>query len=198
MNAFLKRVWIALAATLIVSLAAVVLPDLVQIDDNGRVHLGAPLAKPSGSASAPVPEPEPTSPALTRDEVDEVIRTAVRAAALDPEQGQSTAPPGSNVNRTGWTAVLERAAAQSKMKAICADLERQGWVLNPNRDGDDASRSYKRGGWYLLVHTRGKTQAPSSTLSDSQTDLTMTGLQLNLSDVPLPEMPLPEITLRMR
>ncbi|MCX5078432.1 hypothetical protein OG321_38990 [Streptomyces sp. NBC_00424] len=79
------------------------------------------------------------------------------------------------------------------MKAICADLERQGWVLNPNRDSDNASRSYKRGGWYLLVNTRGKTQASSNTLSDSQTYLTMTGLQLNLSDVPLPE-----ITVRMR
>ncbi|MEV7523844.1 hypothetical protein [Streptomyces sp. NPDC091371] len=193
MNAFLKRVWIGLAATLIVSLAAVVLPDQVQIDDDGRVHLGAPLPKPSRSASAPAPEPQPTSPPLTRDEVDEVIRTSVRAAGLDPEQGKPTVPAGSNLNRTGWMAVREKAAAQSEMKAICADLERQGWVLNPNGDSADASRSYKRGGWYLLVSTRGKTQAPSNTLSDSQTYLTMTGLQLNLSDIPLPE-----ITVRMR
>ncbi|MFG2873873.1 hypothetical protein ACGFYU_02485 [Streptomyces sp. NPDC048337] len=193
MNAFLKRVWIGLAASLIVSLAAVVLPDQVQIDDDGRVHLGAPLSKPSGSAAVPAPEPEPTSPPLTRHEVDEVIRTAVRAAGLDPEQGKPTVPAGSSLNRTGWMAVREKAAAQSEMKAICADLERQGWVLNPNGDSADASRSYKRGGWYLLVSTRGKTQAPSNTLSDSQTYLTMTGLQLNLSDIPLPE-----ITVRMR
>ncbi|MFE2327997.1 hypothetical protein ACFXD5_29495 [Streptomyces sp. NPDC059385] len=195
MNAFLKRVWIGLAATLIVSLAAVVMPDQVQIGDDGRVHLGAPSSKPSGSASAPAPEPEPTSPPLTREEVDEVIGTAVRAAGLDPDQGRSTVPAGSNLNRTGWTAVREKAAAPSEMKAICADLERQGWVLNPNPKGDtaDASRSYKRGGWYLLVSTRGQTQAPSDTLTDSQTYLTMTGLQLNLSDLPLPA-----VTVRMR
>ncbi|THA39753.1 hypothetical protein [Streptomyces sp. A1547] len=193
MNAFLKRVWIGLAATLIVSLAAVVLPDQVQIDDDGRVHLGAPSSKPSGSASAPAPVPEPPSPPLMRDEVDEVIRTAVRAAGLDPEQGKSRVAAGSNLNRTGWTAVREKAAAPSEMKAICADLERQGWVLNPNGDSADASRSYKRGGWYLLVSTRGQTQAPSDTLSDSQTYLTVIGLQLNLSDIPLPE-----ITVGMR
>lgn len=193
MNAFLKRVWIGLAATLIVSLAAVVLPDQVQIDDDGRVHLGAPSSKPSGSASAPAPVPEPPSPPLMRDEVDEVIRAAVRAAGLDPEQGKSRVPAGSNLNRTGWTAVREKAAAPSEMKAICADLERQGWVLNPNGDSADASRSYKRGGWYLLVSTRGQTQAPSDTLSDSQTYLTVIGLQLNLSDIPLPE-----ITVGMR
>ncbi|MFD7259063.1 hypothetical protein [Streptomyces sp. NPDC059874] len=193
MNAFLKRVWIGLAATLIVSLAAVVLPDQVQIDGDGRVHLGAPSSKPSGSASAPAPEPEPTSPPLTRDEVDEVIRTAVRAAGLDPEQGKSTVPAGSNLNRTGWMAVREKAAAQSETMAICADLERQGWVLNPNRDSANASRSYKRGGWYLVVSTRGTAQAQPNTLSDSQTYLTMTGLQLNLSDIPLPE-----VTVRMR
>ncbi|WP_133899290.1 hypothetical protein [Streptomyces sp. KS 21] len=175
------------------SLAAVVLPDQVQIDDDGRVHLGAPLSKPSGSASAPAPVPEPPSPPLMRDEVDEVIRTAVRAAGLDPEQGKSRVPAGSNLNRTGWTAVREKAAAQAEMKAICADLEREGWVLNPNGDSADASRSYKRGGWYLLVSTRGQTQAPSDTLSDSQTYLTVIGLQLNLSDIPLPE-----ITVGMR
>ncbi|MFB6613351.1 hypothetical protein ACFCV9_03865 [Streptomyces sp. NPDC056367] len=174
------------------SLAAAAWPNQVQIDDDGRVHLGAPSSQPSGSTPAPATEPEPSSPPLNRDEVDEVIRTAVRAAGLDPEQGKSTVPAGSNLNRTGWMAVREKAAAQSEMKAICADLERQGWVLNPNRDGADASRSYKRGGWYLLVSTRGKTQAPSTTLSDSQTYLTMTGLQLNLSDIPLPE-----ITVRM-
>ena len=192
MNAFLRRIWIGLAATLIVSLAAVVLPDLVQIDD-GRVHLGAPLSEPSGSA--PAPEPEPTSPALTRDEVDAVIRTAVRAAGLDPEQGKSTVPAGSSLDRTGWMAVREKSAAQSEMKEICADLERQGWVLNPNPNGDsaDVSRSYKRGGWSMLVSTRGKTLVPSRTLSDSQTYLTMTGLQLDLSDAPLPEF-----TVRMR
>ncbi|WP_326734061.1 hypothetical protein [Streptomyces sp. NBC_01022] len=125
--------------------------------------------------------------------MDEAIRTAVRAAGLDPEQGKSTVPAGSDLNRTGWMAVREKSAAQSEMKAICADLERQGWVLNPNGDSADASRSYKRGGWYMLVSTRGKTQAPSHTLSDAQTYLTMTGLQLNLSDIPIPE-----ITVRMR
>ncbi|MFF4006939.1 hypothetical protein [Streptomyces sp. NPDC001717] len=175
------------------SLAAVVMPDQVQIGDNGRVHLGAPESKASASASAPAPEPEPTSPPLTRDEVDEVIGTAVRAAGLDPEQGKSTVPAGSNLNRTGWMAVREKAAAESEMKAICADLERQGWVLNPSGDTADLSRSYKRGGWYLLVSRRGQTQAPSNTLTDSQTYLTMTGLQLNLSDLPLPA-----VTVSMR
>lgn len=191
MNAFLNRIWIGLAATLIVSLAAVFLPNQVQIDDDGHVHLGAPASKSSGSPSVPAPEPEFTSPALTRDEVDKVIRTAVRAAGLDPEQGKATAPAGSNRDRTGWMAVREKAAAQSEMKAICADLKRQGWVLNPNPNSADTSRSYKRGGWYLLVYTRGKTQTPSTTLSDSQTYLTMTGLQLNLSDIPLPKITVP-------
>ncbi|MFF3430621.1 hypothetical protein [Streptomyces sp. NPDC002602] len=124
--------------------------------------------------------------------MDEVIRTAVRSAGLDPEQG-STVPAGSDPNKTGWTAVVEKAAAQSEMKEIRADLERQGWVLNPHRDSADVSRGHKRGGWYLLVNTRGTTQAPSNSPGDSQTNLTMTGLQLNLSDVPLSE-----ITLRMR
>ncbi|GGY88861.1 hypothetical protein GCM10010343_12540 [Streptomyces avidinii] len=84
----------------------------------------------------------------------------------------------------------EDRRAQSEMNAICADLERQGWTLNPNGDRPDASRSYKRGGWYLLVSGRGKTQAPSTTsaLTDSQTYLTLTGLRLNLSDIPLPEI----------
>lgn len=195
LNGFLKRIWIGLAAILFVSLVAVILPDQVQIDDNGHVHLGAPLAEPSGSGSgaAPAPEPESSSPPLTRVGVDKAIRTAVRAAGLDPEQGKSTVPAGSDLNRTGWMAVREKPAAQSEMKAICADLERQGWVLNPNGDSADASRSYKRGGWYMLVSTRGKSQAPSHTLSDSQTYLTMTGLQLDLSDIPLPEF-----TIRMR
>ncbi|MEU7062785.1 hypothetical protein [Streptomyces sp. NPDC046161] len=190
MNALVKRVWIALAATLIVSLAAVALPDRIQIDDDGRIHLGAPARTQSPSTAAPTPES--TSPPLTREDVDEVIRTAVSAAGLDPAQGHPTVAAGANSNRTGWMAVREKPAAQSEMKAICADLERQGWVLNPNGDSADASRSYKRGGWYLLVSTRGKTQTPSNALSDSQTYLTMTGLQVNLSDIPLPE-----ITIRM-
>ncbi|WP_158710068.1 hypothetical protein [Streptomyces katrae] len=188
MNALLKRVWIGLAATLIVSLAAVVLPDRIQIDDAGRIHLGAPAPTPSPSTAAPTPES--TSPPLTRDAVDEVIRTAVSAAGLDPAQGRPTGAAGANSNRTGWMAVREKTAAQSEMNMICADLERQGWTLNPNGDRPDASRSYKRGGWHLLVSTCGKTQAPSttSTLTDSQTYLSLTGLQLNLSDIPLPEI----------
>ncbi|MFF3677455.1 hypothetical protein ACFYYS_26180 [Streptomyces sp. NPDC002120] len=186
MNALLKRVWIGLAATLIVSLAAAALPDHIQIDDEGRVHLGAPAPTPSPSAASPTPES--TSPPLTRDAVDEVIRTAVSAAGLDPAQGRPIGPAGADSNRTGWTAVREKTAAQSEMNAICADLERQGWTLNPNGDRPDASRSYKLGGWYLLVSTRGKTQAPSTTLADSQTYLTLAGLQLNLSDIPLPEI----------
>ncbi|WP_314254439.1 hypothetical protein [Streptomyces sp. DSM 40907] len=190
MNALLKRVWIGLATALIVSLAAVALPDHIQIDDDGRVHLGAPAPTPSLSTAAPAPES--TSPPLTRDAVDEVIRTAVSAAGLDPAQGRPTGAAGADSNRTGWMAVREQTAAQSEMNAVCADLERQGWTLNPNPKGDrpDASRSYKRGGWYLLVSTRGKTQAPStaSALTDSQTYLTLTGLQLNLSDIPLPEI----------
>ncbi|MFB7179454.1 hypothetical protein ACFCYI_17300 [Streptomyces sp. NPDC056257] len=186
MNALLKRVWIGLAATLIVSLAAAALPDHIQIDDEGRVHLGAPAPTPSPSAASPTPES--TSPPLTRDAVDEVIRIAVSAAGLDPAQGRPIGPAGADSNRTGWTAVREKTAAQSEMNAICADLERQGWTLNPNGDRPDASRSYKLGGWYLLVSTRGKTQAPSTTLADSQTYLTLTGLQLNLSDIPLPEI----------
>ncbi|WP_330261035.1 hypothetical protein [Streptomyces sp. NBC_00539] len=191
MNALLKRVWIGLAATLIVSLAAVALPDHIQINDDGRIHLGAPASTPSPYTAPPTPES--TSPPLTREAVDEVIRTAVSAAGLDPAQGRPTVPAGADSNRTGWMAVREKTAAKSEMHAICADLERQGWVLNPNGDSADASRSYKRGGWHLLVSTRGKTQAPSNTLSDSQTYLTMTGLQLNLSDIPLPE-----ITVSMR
>ncbi|MFF1497361.1 hypothetical protein [Streptomyces sp. NPDC058304] len=188
MNALLKRVWIGLAATLIVSLAAVVLPDHIQVDDDGRIHLGAPAPTPSPSTAAPTPES--ASPPLTRDAVDEVIRTAVSAAGLDPAQGRPAGAAGANSNRTGWTAVREKTAAPSEMNAICADLERQGWTLNPNGDRPDASRSYKRGGWYLLVSTRGQTQAPSTTsaLTDSQTYLTLTGLQLNLSDIPLPEI----------
>ncbi|MGW7194707.1 hypothetical protein [Streptomyces chryseus] len=184
----MKRVWIGLAATLIVSLATVVLPNHIQIDDDGRIHLGAPAPTPSPSTAAPTPES--TSPPLTRDAVDEVIQTAVSAAGLDPEQGRPTVAADAHSNRTGWMAVREKTAAQSEMNAICADLERQGWTLNPNGDRPDASRSYKRGGWYLVVSTRGKTQAPSTTsaLTDSQTYLTLTGLQLNLSDIPLPEM----------
>ncbi|MFD8891822.1 hypothetical protein [Streptomyces sp. NPDC059566] len=186
MNALLKRVWIGLAATLIVSLAAVVLPDQIQINDDGRLHLGAPAPSPSTAA----PAPESTSPPLTRDAVDEAIRTAVSAAGLDPAQGRPIGAAGADSNKTGWMAVREQTAAQSDMNAICADLERQGWTLNPNGDRPEASRSYKRGGWYLLVSTRGKTQAPSTTsaLTDSQTYLTVTGLQLNLSDLPLPEI----------
>ncbi|ROR00241.1 hypothetical protein EDE04_6803 [Streptomyces sp. 2132.2] len=188
MNALLKRVWIGLAAALIVSLAAAVMPDRIQVGDDGRIHLGAPAPTPSPSAA--VPTPESTSPPLTRDAVDEVIRTAVSAAGLDPAQGRPTGAAGADSNRTGWMAVREKSAAQSDMNAICTDLERQGWTPNPNGDRADASRSYQRGGWYLLVSTRGKTQAPStaSTLTDSQTYLTLTGLRLNLSDIPLPEI----------
>ncbi|KOU21798.1 hypothetical protein ADK51_21885 [Streptomyces sp. WM6368] len=176
--------WIGLAATLIVSLAAAVLPDQIQINDDGRIHLGAPAPSPSTAA----PAPESTSPPLTRDAVDEAIRTAVSAAGLDPAQGRPIGAAGADSNKTGWMAVREQTAAQSDMNAICADLERQGWTLNPNGDRPEASRSYKRGGWYLLVSTRGKTQAPSTTsaLTDSQTYLTVAGLQLNLSDLPLP------------
>lgn len=193
MNALLKRVWIGLATMLIVSLAAVALPNHIQINDDGRVHLGAPAATPSPSTAAPTPEPE--SPPLTRDAVDEAIRTAVSAAGLEPGQGRPTVAAGADSKRTGWSAVREQTSAQAEINAICADLERQGWTLNPNGDRPDASRSYKRGGWYLLVSTRGKTQAPSTTspLTDTQTYLTLTGLQLNLADLPLPE-----ITVRIR
>ncbi|MEV7565450.1 hypothetical protein [Streptomyces tanashiensis] len=185
MNTLLKRVWIGLATTLIVGLATVVLPDHVQLDDAGRIHLGAPPPSPSTAA----PTPESTSPPLTRDAVDKVIRTAIGAAGLDPAQGRPLVA-GAYSGRTGWVAVRAKRAAQSEMNKICADLERQGWTLNPSGDRPDASRSYKRGGWYLLVSTRGKTQAPStsSPLTDSQTYLTLTGLQLNLSDIPLPEV----------
>lgn len=189
MNALLKRVWIALAAALTVSLAAVVMPDRIQISDDGRVHLGAPAPSPSTAE----PTPEPTSPPLTRDAVDEVIRTALSAAGLDPAQGRPLGPVGAGSDRTGWTAVREKTAAQSEMNAVCAELERQGWTLNPDGDRPDLSRSYKRGGWHLLVSTRGKTQAPSTTLTGSQTYLTLAGFQLNLSDIPLPE-----ITVRIR
>ncbi|MEV7561526.1 hypothetical protein [Streptomyces sp. NPDC089795] len=188
MNALLKRVWTGLAATLVVSLAAVVVPDHIQIADDGRVHLGAPVSTPSPSSAEP--EPEFTSPPLTRDAVDETIRTAIGAAGLDPAQGRPVGAAGADAKRTGWTAVREKSAAQAEMNAVCADLERQGWKSNPNGDSPDASRSYKRGGWYLLVSTRGKTQAPSttSTMTDSQTYLTLAAFQLNLSDLPLPEI----------
>ncbi|WP_157879822.1 hypothetical protein [Streptomyces yangpuensis] len=188
MNELLKRVWIGMAATLVASLAAVVLPDHIQMADDGRIHLGAPAPTPSPSAAAPTPEA--TSPPLTREAVDEVIRTAVGAAGLDAEQGRPAIAAGANMSRTSWVAVREKAAAQSEMDAICADLERQGWTLNPNGDRPNASRSYKRGGWYLLVSTRGKPQTPSTTsgLTDSQTYLTVTGLQLDLADIPLPEI----------
>ncbi len=177
-----------MAATLVASLAAVVLPDHIQMADDGRIHLGAPAPTPSPSAAAPTPEA--TSPPLTREAVDEVIRTAVGAAGLDAEQGRPAIAAGANMSRTSWVAVREKAAAQSEMDAICADLERQGWTLNPNGDRPNASRSYKRGGWYLLVSTRGKPQTPSTTsgLTDSQTYLTVTGLQLDLADIPLPEI----------
>lgn len=199
MEAFLKRVWLGMAATLIVCLAVWLLPDQFQIDDDGRLHIGAP-ATPRPEPT-PEPTPEDTSPPLTREAVDEAIQTAVRAAGLDPEGGKVTAAAGSEAKRTGWMAVRDKAAAQSEMKAICADLERQGWTLNPNPEGKGAnaaaSRSYKRGGWFLLVSTREKTQAPSTTLSDSQTSLTLTGIQVNLSDIPLPDIQLPDITIRM-
>ncbi|MET9693548.1 hypothetical protein ABZY81_34795 [Streptomyces sp. NPDC006514] len=191
MNALLKRVWIGLATTLIVSLAAVVAPGHVEINDDGRIHLGAPAPTPSLSTAAPTLES--TSPPLTWGAVDEVIRTAVGAAGLDPAQGRPTVAAGADSNRTGWTAVREKSAAQSEMDAVCPDLERQGWTLNPNPKGDrpDASRCHKRGGWCLLVSTRSMSQAPStdSALTDSQTYLTLTGLQLNLSDIPSPRSP---------
>ncbi|MFK0011328.1 hypothetical protein [Streptomyces sp. NPDC091027] len=175
-----------MAATLIVGLAATVMPDRVRIGDDGRIHLGAPA--PSASASGEAPSPESTSPPLTRDAVDEVITTAVTAAGLDPAQGRPMAPPGADSDRTGWLAVREKTAAQSDMNAICADLERQGWTPNPSGDRPEASHSYKRGGWYLLVSTRGTSQAPSTTspLTEAQTYLTLTGIRLNLSDIPLP------------
>ncbi|MEU5069571.1 hypothetical protein AB0G95_36675 [Streptomyces virginiae] len=191
MNALLKRVWIGLAATLVVSLAAVVAPDHVQINDDGRVHLGAPAPTPTPAPSTAAPAPESTSPPLTRDAVDEVIRTAVGAAGIDPAQGSPTVAAGADSKRTGWTAVRENSAAQSETNAICADLERQGWTLNPNPKGDRPdARSYKRGGWYLVVSTRGNSQAPSTAPApaDAQTHLTLTGIQLNLSDIPLPEI----------
>ncbi len=191
MNALLKRVWIGLAATLIVSLAAVVAPDHVQINDEGRVHLGAPAPTPTPTPSTAAPAPESTSPPLTRDAVDEVIRTAVGAAGIDPAQGSPTVAAGADSKRTGWTAVRENSTAQSETNAICADLERQGWTLNPNPKGDRPdARSYKRGGWYLVVSTRGNSQAPSTAPApaDAQTHLTLTGIQLNLSDIPLPEI----------
>lgn len=186
MNELLKRVWIGLATALAVSLAAVVLPDHVQIDDDGHVHLGAPAPTPSSSEAAPAAES--ASPPLTREAVDAAIDTAVSAAGLDPEQGRPQVAAGVTPNRTGWTVLRDKAAAESEMNAICADLERQGWTPNPNKDRVEASRSYKRGGWFLLVSTRGQTRAPStaSTSADSQTYLTLTGLQLNLADIPLP------------
>ncbi|MEU7730399.1 hypothetical protein AB0B78_35090 [Streptomyces sp. NPDC040724] len=125
--------------------------------------------------------------------MDEVIRTAVGAAGLDPAQGRPTVAAGADSKRTGWTAVRVKSAAQSEMDAVCADLELQGWTLNPHPKDDrpDASRSYKRGGWYLLVSTRGKSRAPStvSALTDSQSCLTLAGLQLNVSDIPSPRSP---------
>ncbi|CAM5542578.1 hypothetical protein SAVIM338S_04319 [Streptomyces avidinii] len=191
MNELLKRVWIGLATALAVSLAAVVLPDHVQIDDDGHVHLGAPAPAPSPTEAAPAAES--ASPPLTREAVDEAIDTAVGAAGLDPEQGRPPVAAGVTPNRTGWTLLRDKAAAESEMNAICADLERQGWTPNPDPNGDrvEGSRSYKRGGWFLLVGTRGQTRAPStaSTASappGSQTYLTLTGLQLNLGDIPLP------------
>ncbi|MFD3872262.1 hypothetical protein [Streptomyces sp. NPDC058623] len=169
-------------------MAAVLLPNQIQINDDGRVHLGAPVPTPSASVEAPVPES--TSPPLTRDAVDEVMRTAISAAGLDPAQGRPTVAADAAANRTGWMAARELATVQAEMNAICADLERQGWTLNPNGDRPNPtdSRSYRRGGWYLLVHTRGKAQAPStpSALTDSQTYLTLTGLQLDVSAIPLP------------
>ncbi|MEV7584677.1 hypothetical protein [Streptomyces erythrochromogenes] len=188
MNALLKRVWIGMAAALIVSLAATIAPDHVQIGDDGRIHLGAPAPTPSPSTVNP--EPESTEPPLTRDAVDEAIRTALASAGLDPEQGRPFAA-GAASKRTGWTAVREKNAAQAEMKAVCADLERQGWTLNPDPRGDrPEARSYKRGGWYLVVNTREKTGAPSTTSAPTgaEADLTLTGIQLNLSDIPLPEI----------
>ncbi|WKV72889.1 hypothetical protein AW27_015915 [Streptomyces sp. PCS3-D2] len=186
LNALLKRVWIGLAVALIGSLAAAAFPDLIQRDDTGRIRLGAPAPSPSASA----PTPESTSPPLPRDAVDEAIQTAIGAAGLDPAQGRPLGPTGADSDRTGWTAVRERTSAVSEMNAICADLERQGWTPNPNGDRPDLSRSYRRGSWSLLVSTRGKTLAPSTTsaLTDSQTYLTVVGFRLNLSDIPLPEI----------
>ncbi|MGI5447517.1 hypothetical protein ACQEVM_17370 [Streptomyces sp. CA-243310] len=149
MNTYVKRVWIALAATLLapVSVAGCAVSDEVP------QH---------GSSASPL--------AVSRDTVAEDIRAAVRKAGLEPGRGKTTSEPNGvkNASYVDWIAVLETRQAEQALPKMGAELERLGW----RRDTEvDAPLSYEKADWILLG--RSVTQTDGARLAPGESLLTV-------------------------
>ncbi|MEV6576864.1 hypothetical protein AB0M92_01705 [Streptomyces sp. NPDC051582] len=126
---------IALAAS-----AALVLAGCSSSDGSGAA--GAQKAAESSAQPAAKGGEAPVS----RDTVDQEVRSALRAAGLDPEKGKGSgdADNTKNASQVDWTAVVNTQQVESALPKIAEHLKHLGWR-------ETAPQSYEQTDWVLLV-----------------------------------------------
>ncbi|MFE5535210.1 hypothetical protein [Streptomyces sp. NPDC056492] len=127
---------IALAAS-----AALVLAGCSSSDGSGKE--GAPKA---AASSAAQPAAKGAEAPVSRDTVDQEVRSALRAAGLDPEKGKGSgdADNTKNASQVDWTAVVNTQQVEGALPKIAEHLKHLGWR-------ETAPNSYEQTDWVLLV-----------------------------------------------
>ncbi|MFJ6794696.1 hypothetical protein [Streptomyces sp. NPDC091268] len=135
---------IALAAS-----SALVLAGCTAAADAGA---GESAGKPAAAtAAAPKAGQNGKGAPLTRDAVDEEVRSALRTAGLDPEKGKATnaeAAGTKNASLVDWTAVVSTQQADWALPRFGQQLEHLGWTSHPV---GTSTLSYEKTDWVLLV-----------------------------------------------
>ncbi|MEU8839012.1 hypothetical protein AB0D97_07730 [Streptomyces roseus] len=126
---------IALAAS-----AALVLTGCSSSDGSGEV------AAQKAAASAAQPAAKGAEPPVSRDTVDQEVRSALRAAGLDPEKGKGSgdADNTKNASQVDWTAVVNTQQVEGALPRIGEHLKHLGWR-------ETAPQSYEQTDWVLLI-----------------------------------------------
>ncbi|MCX4545831.1 hypothetical protein [Streptomyces sp. NBC_01565] len=133
---------------------------------SASLALGGCTANGSGSA----PTASTKAAALTRDGVDEDVRTAIRKAGLDPAKGKTTAVPNGveNPSTVDWIAVLDTQRAEQAVPKIGKELERLGWQPDPT---GGAPLGYEKADWVLMG--RSVTETDMTTLQQGESLLSI-------------------------
>ncbi|MFE2142950.1 hypothetical protein ACFXA3_14620 [Streptomyces sp. NPDC059456] len=146
--------------------AALVLAGCSSADDSGSSASKAGSAQSQSAKSSAKPTAKATGAPLSRDAVDDEVRSSLRAAGLDPEKGKGSGDTKGtkNASLVDWTAVLSTQQADWALPRFGEQLQHLGWR-------ETAPQSYEKTDWVLLV---GSTkQANTVTLKSGESLLTV-------------------------
>ncbi|MEU9304664.1 hypothetical protein [Streptomyces sp. NPDC048269] len=138
---------------------------------------GPGAAASAAPASPPAkPTPRSTGAPLGRDAVDGEVRSALRAAGIDPAKGRTTAETTGRKapSLVDWTAALPTQQADAALPKIGEQLQGLGW--QPHPAGGTATLTYEKTDWVLLVGS--VKQADGLTLRQGESLLTVNATYL--------------------